>query len=89
MKTNVFEFEAEEQLRYARWEGAVKVKSYDPPLRTGQWYVALPHQCDEWQIGGDQDDGTDSLPVLIDRMRLFVDEARQVLEWLETQHDEA
>lgn len=33
----------------------------------GNWYIALPHQCDSWEIGSVSD-----VDVLIGRLRLLV-----------------
>lgn len=50
----------------------------------GNYSVYLPHQCDEWQIVGDEYDGEPDKESAISQMELFIKKANEALEKLQS-----
>jgi hypothetical protein len=56
--------------------------------KTGDdWTVSLPHQCDRWDIAGDDFNGEVSHAVAVDQLRDFLAEGEAALRALLARHE--
>jgi hypothetical protein len=53
----------------------------------GEWKVSLPHQCDRWDIAGDDFNGEVSHAVAVDQLRDFLAEGEAALRALLARHE--
>lgn len=53
------------------------------PRDNDTWRVYLPHQCDDWDIAGEDFDGGEPRQDAIDALQLFINEAAIALGHLQ------